>query len=359
MIIVLATGIYPPQIGGPATYVQHVAEQFVAAGHTVTVVTYGEAEESDMWQVERVTARLPLLRWFAYAATLRRVAQDADVLIAFSSISCGVPLVLSGIRKPKKILRLGGDFFWERYTDWGGTKSLRAFYDTGALFSKWLMALVLRQFDHLVFSTQWQQALYQTHYRKLPATSVIQNALPVAVDPLAPVHHEAHSPLRLLFMGRFVRFKNISALLQALPQVPECTLTLIGTGPLDDALRTQVEQLDLHIRVQFVGPVHGEDKQEMFAMHDALILPSLTEISPNTALEARAYGVPVVLSAETGLSAELTHGMMLLPLHTTDDIAKAISQVITEYDVIAETASKPIAERSWSAVAADWLALLS
>jgi hypothetical protein len=61
-----------------------------------------------------------LFRWWRYARMLRKIGRDADVVIAFSSVSAGVPLWMSRLKKPKKILRLGGDFLWERYTDGGG-----------------------------------------------------------------------------------------------------------------------------------------------------------------------------------------------------------------------------------------------
>ena len=40
MKIVLATGIYPPDIGGPATYVRNLAERLTAMGGQVTVIAY-------------------------------------------------------------------------------------------------------------------------------------------------------------------------------------------------------------------------------------------------------------------------------------------------------------------------------
>ena len=38
--ILLATGIFPPDIGGPATYVENLAIELEKLGHKVRVVTY-------------------------------------------------------------------------------------------------------------------------------------------------------------------------------------------------------------------------------------------------------------------------------------------------------------------------------
>ncbi|PIR53728.1 hypothetical protein COU75_04415 [Candidatus Peregrinibacteria bacterium CG10_big_fil_rev_8_21_14_0_10_42_8] len=358
MKIILATGIYPPQIGGPATYTKELAAQLSKAGYDITVVTYGEMVESKDWKVESVSKFIPLIRWWWYSQKLREVGADADVVYAFSSISCGIPLVLSGIKKPKRVLRLGGDFLWERYTDFGGTKSLRSFYESPFILGKWMMTWLLRRFDHIVFSTEFQQELYEKHYKKLPRHSVIENALEVEsgkwkVESIT----SPHTPFRLLFMGRTVQFKNIPALIDAVAQMPDCFLTIVGEGPLDDMLRKKVEHLGLHTRIQFSVSVSGAEKRDMFASHDLLVLPSLTDISPNTALEARSWGLPVFLTKETGLSEDLRQGMTLADMTSPKDIVSAIDAVRKDYPSLRTACNIPLKERSWTMVAEDHCSL--
>ena len=108
MKVVLATGIYPPEIGGPATYVRALAAELSKKNIDVTVITYGEPHTAEDWRVITVSKSIPILRWIAYAFTLRAHGKDADAVIAFSSMSAGVPLWLAHLKKPKKILRLAG-----------------------------------------------------------------------------------------------------------------------------------------------------------------------------------------------------------------------------------------------------------
>ena len=100
MKVILATGIYPPEIGGPATYVRALAEAMVGKGIEVSVITYGEvreygSKEVQKWPVMYVAKSLPIIRWLKYASALKQHAADADAVIAFSSIYAGVPLLLS------------------------------------------------------------------------------------------------------------------------------------------------------------------------------------------------------------------------------------------------------------------------
>ena len=109
MKIVLATGIYPPDIGGPATYSRELASELQKRGEDVTVITYGEVDieqrktfDNEDWIVECVPRfGGPITRWLRYAAVLKRCARDADFVIAFSSVSCGVPIKLARLKKPK------------------------------------------------------------------------------------------------------------------------------------------------------------------------------------------------------------------------------------------------------------------
>ena len=350
MKVILATGIYPPEIGGPATYVQALAKELTQKGNDVTVITYGKRKFDDSkWAVIHVSKSIPILRWWKYAKALRQHGKDADIVYAFSSVSCGVPIWLARLKGPKKILRLGGDFFWERYTDRGGMMSLKEWYGKGSFVLKSLSPWVLKTFDHIVFSSRYQEEVYENCYKKLPEHSVIENALPSGV----PQKHQKHTPFRLLFMGRFVAFKNLLALIEAMAHLEACELTLVGNGPMKGKVQTHASAFSVLNRVKFVDPVHGAEKQKVFAEHDLMVIPSITELTPNVALEARAAGLPVLLTEETGLSEQLRSGMTVAPLKTPIDIAREIGGLMTIYQAISEAASQEAPQRGWQEVAEE------
>lgn len=352
MKIILATGIYPPDIGGPATYVKALAKELQEMKHEVVVITYGDCtlQIADPWPVLCISkSGGPLLRWWRYSRALKKHGADADIIYAFSSVSVGVPLRMAGVRKPKKILRLGGDFLWERYTDRGGVVNLREWYGTISHLRLMICDWLLKHFDHIVFSSAFQRDIYGDHYKDLPAYSVIENALPAG----ATVLHEKHEPLRLLFLGRLVKFKNLSSLLKALKDFPRATLTIAGSGPELSSLQALARTLNLDERVLFTGNREGKDKQKLFYEHDLLVLPSITEISPNVALEARAVGMPVLLTEATGLSAAFQRGMVVRSLFDAQHILTAIKEVQKKYGETAAGAAQPAVLRLWSTVALE------
>jgi glycosyltransferase involved in cell wall biosynthesis len=357
MKIVLATGVYPPDLGGPATYTNHLFEEFSAMGHDVRVVTYGDYDVTS--DDHRVCVVLKtgnvFARWWRYAKALRVTTRDADCVLALSSVSVGVPLVLARLKKPKKFLRLGGDFFWERYTDAGGMLSLRAWHrSTQSFLWRIILRFIFSQFDEIVYSTRFQEEIHETAYASLPPHCVLENGVSF-------LHNSSSFPRsfekkRLLFLGRFVGFKNLFVLLQALTQLPDYSLTLAGDGPLRRRIEQEIHRLSLSDRVRMLPPVHGEAKRHLFDTHDLLVLPSITEISPNTALEATSAGLPVLLTSETGFVPPLTNGMMLMPLSLPEEIVKGVWKAEECYDVLAKYCSVHHS-RSWRTVAEEWVQL--
>ena len=156
-------------------------------------------------------------------------------------------------------------------------------------------------------------------------------------------------------MGRFVSFKNLPTLLDAMQELPDVRLTLIGSGPMEGRLRARAGLLGLGDRVEFRKPVAGEEKQRTFAEHDLLILPSVTEISPNVALEAVSAGLPVLLTEETGYRSEMSSLLLIKPLRTAKEIMAAVREVIRNYSYEEKVEKR----RDWDTVAKDWVTFLS
>jgi hypothetical protein len=105
MKIVIATGIYPPDIGGPAYYAQGLSGALRAAGHDAPVVTYG------------VLKALPTgIRHLAYMFRLTPSLIRADAVVALDTFSVALPVViLAQLFRVPVVIRTGGDFVWEHY----------------------------------------------------------------------------------------------------------------------------------------------------------------------------------------------------------------------------------------------------
>jgi rhamnosyl/mannosyltransferase len=100
---------------------------------------------------------------------------------------------------------------------------------------------------------------------------------------------------RVLFVGRFVYYKGVHVLLDAIARASG-TLVLVGEGPLEPALRARVAELRLGDRVVFAGRVPEADLPRWYRSCDLFVLPSVarTEAFGVVQVEAMAAGLPVV-----------------------------------------------------------------
>jgi glycosyltransferase involved in cell wall biosynthesis len=110
----------------------------------------------------------------------------------------------------------------------------------------------------------------------------------------------------LVFLGRLVSDKGVDLLLRALRDVRweegASNLTIIGTGPEEQALRALTRELDLREQVEFAGEKSGDELARLLNQHRIMIVPSRwAEPFGVVALEGIACGCAVIGSEDGGL----------------------------------------------------------
>jgi glycosyltransferase involved in cell wall biosynthesis len=121
MRIVIASGIYPPDIGGPATYSQLIAREFIKCGIGVKVICYsdkkyGPGDKNEKFKIIRIKRnKNALLRYFVYFLHLFKASLNTDVIYAQGSLSAGFPAMwVSKILGKKFVIKIVGDYAWEQ-----------------------------------------------------------------------------------------------------------------------------------------------------------------------------------------------------------------------------------------------------
>jgi rhamnosyl/mannosyltransferase len=113
----------------------------------------------------------------------------------------------------------------------------------------------------------------------------------------------AHSGSLLLFVGRLCYYKGLEVAIKAMAEV-DGTLLIVGTGPLEQALRGRIRDLSLTDKVVLVGPVDDSALAAHLHCCDLLVLPSTyrSEAFGLVMLQAHACARPVICSDLPGLS---------------------------------------------------------
>jgi glycosyltransferase involved in cell wall biosynthesis len=141
---------------------------------------------------------------------------------------------------------------------------------------------------------------------------VCHNALrPDCLDhPPPPKKRNHNAPFRIGFAGRLVPLKGLASMIHAIAMLKEnglaVELHIAGIGPEQKRLLTCAEQLDIADRIIFHGFVNN--MPNFFQSIDAFALPSIRESFGNAALEAMAFGCPVLGSRVDGLAEVVQNG---------------------------------------------------
>lgn len=316
MRVLLATGIYPPETGGPATFVPALAAEWKARGMEVTIVTYGDERThlSKEWLVEVVSrAGGVLVRYVRYALRVWRLARRADVVFLQGAFSEGLPGTIGAMlaRRPT-MLRVPGDFAWEGMQREGvsSAQALEQFLATKKPL-KWravfaVESWVARRAKAVVTPSRYLQALAVAWKVREERRHVIYNTVRLEQNlPSREVLRRelgiAEGSVVLLVNARGASWKRVDFLLEILRVLPsQYVLVHVGEGPEIAAWKTRAEALGVAERVQWKGRVPYEDAQRWARAADALLLPSLYEGFPHVAIEAACHGTPCFLSDQGG-----------------------------------------------------------
>jgi glycosyltransferase involved in cell wall biosynthesis len=118
------------------------------------------------------------------------------------------------------------------------------------------------------------------------------------------------SEFAVAIVGRLVSEKNhdfaLSVFDELLAIKPSARLFIVGSGPLEQALRDRAHQLDISDQVSFLGI--RTDVDELFCAFDALMIPSIQEAFPLVAIEAQSSGLPLFVSDGVPEGIEIVDG---------------------------------------------------
>ena len=143
-----------------------------------------------------------------------------------------------------------------------------------------------------------------------------------------------HVPLDgyVLLLGTLEARKNVGVILDAFSRLTQSASTarlVLAGGATPDANEwlARVSQPPLKGRVEYLGYIGDDRREEIFAGARALVLPSLDEGFGLTALEAMSAGVPVLASNRGSLPEVVGSGGLLLDPTDVDGWASAIDRV--------------------------------
>jgi len=323
--IMLATGIFPPDVGGPAVHTLNFLKGLNDADLKTGVVAYSDVkfyEDIDNnYEVERVSRKIPYgIRHLIYFVRLFVASLKYEIIYAQDISAAGLPAVaVSKLIKRRFFIRIGGDLLWERLAEKGKTKlSVINFYEKEKYKKYYLYHIgesVLKRAEKIIVPTELLAGVYKKYYG-IPEKNIIVLPNPL---PFVPENHsiqrEIVSEKKILFAGRFVKYKNLEKLIIAFAniynEIGPAKLVLIGDGPEKRQLVRLVKRLNLRNQILFETQLPHDELMEEIKKASLCVGPALTEFNPNFILECLSLEKPVILTKENGLSIKLPEKYLL------------------------------------------------
>jgi glycosyltransferase involved in cell wall biosynthesis len=337
--VVIASGIFPPDIGGPATHTADLAIELTDRGHYVHVLTLWDGVTRDQNEgVVRFPRRWPLpVRLCSVIFWLVSRRRDYDVIYAVGLL----PEAVAGAclaRRPV-VAKVVGDPAWERATrrnlTRAGFEDFQRAADGGVQVR--LMAFLrdwsLRHATKVIAPSRYLQGIVRGWVGDDVQIEVVPNGVraPAVGDP----DRQADDGLRLIFVGRLVSHKRVDVLLGAVFRTEGVRLEIIGEGPERRSLNQLAHELDLGDRVSFAGSLTHKEVMKRLGAADAMVLASEIEGLPHAVIEAFAVGVPVIAPPVGGMGEAVTDGEngLLVDPPTEMNFACAISRLRDDVDL--------------------------
>lgn len=149
--------------------------------------------------------------------------------------------------------------------------------------------------------------------------------------------------LRWLYVGRMVEHKGVLALVDGFARVaaddPAVSLTLVGSGPIEDALDARITELGLGSRITRLPAVPPDAVTALMHEHDVLVHASRLETFGMTVVEAIATGTPVLVAGSQGpreTLAGLEHraGLLIEPSDDPEVIVEGFRTLRARLDTL-------------------------
>jgi glycosyltransferase involved in cell wall biosynthesis len=311
MKVEIVSGIWPPDVGGPASHAPELASWLRGRGHHVeALVTADRAPADESYPVRWVSRRLPVgVRHAAVVKALAARARHADVVYATSML--GRSAVATALTRTPLVVKLTSDPAFERARRRGVVGGAVADFQTsaggttvGALRAA--RNATLGRAAHVVCPSTFMAELAISWGVPEERVTVLPNPAPRPEE--AAAISLADRPA-LVFAGRLTPAKDLGVALRALALVPEATLTIAGDGAERAALEALAAEVGVGDRVRFVGALPRADVLGLMAAADLVVLSSAWENFPHGLVEALAMGTPVVATRTGGVPEIVEDGL--------------------------------------------------
>lgn len=341
--------MFPPDLGGPATYVPSLGRFLVERGHEVRVLAFcsDPAPTGYPFPVETISRGSLPVRYLRAFWRVLRTAGWADVVYVQEHLAL-LHVLAARLRRRPVVIRIMVDGAWEisHRKGWCGGASITEFQGRRYGWRVGLARALQRRWwgmcRRIVCCSDFLRGILNDSYGvPREKTVTILNAYhgPRAAD-VTETRSEARAALGLaedrryvLTVCRLMVWKRVDQVVRALPELPEdVELLVAGDGDMLEPWRDLARQLHVDKRVHFLGNVPHDRIPLHVRAADVFVLNSEYEGLSHTLLEVQALGTPMVASGVCGNPEVVEDGVNGLLVDPGDHrtVARAVQRILDD-----------------------------
>jgi glycosyltransferase involved in cell wall biosynthesis len=341
MNILITVGIFPPDIGGPASFVPKIANHLINMDNEVKIICLADEEnllledELDVLRIRR-SIYLPI-RWFKTISLIIKHGRKSDILFVNG---LGVEAAIANLYLRKKIVRkIVGDPVWERFYN---KKRTSETFDDFQNLKHNLNVRIQKLIRNWSISSSEVVITPSDHLKEFinrinPKTEVLKINNGIEITEFKRSKTPLHE-FNILINSRLVVQKNIHLVIEAMDSIKnlDINLKIIGEGGEFASLEELITNLKIQNRVKMIGKVENNLISEYLKTSNLFIQASDYEGLPHSILEAINYEVPI-LSTEVGGCKDLLdngdRGFIISSPQNKQQIAEKIDYIYENYDI--------------------------
>jgi glycosyltransferase involved in cell wall biosynthesis len=334
--ILQVSAYYPPHLGGQENAVYDLSRQLADAGHRVQVLTSAKGSNRKGVKTEGnvlvrrmrglVFGHAPIMPLFP--VRLFRAAKTNTVvhLHIGQAFTPEMVWLVSKLRRFKYIAELHIDF------EPSGPAGVLL-----PLYKRLILKRVLQSAASVVALNEKTLRIVRNRYGYTGDARILHNGIN---EDYFTVNRPAADPnppriLRLLFVGRLSKQKNLPALLEAIATTKrKVYLDVLGDGEEREEIKRAIKAHGL-TNVTLHGRQGREEVMKFYKSCDALMMPSLYEAQPLVLLEAMAAGIPIIGTNVIGVADHIKDaGIIVEP--TVSGLIDGIERYYRQYSSLPE-----------------------
>ena len=340
MDILITVGIFPPDIGGPASFVPKISKYLINKGHNVKIICLSDKEHltyKDDINVIRINRSSPIIfRWLKTIVKIYSNSKKSD-LIFVNGLGTETTIANLFIRK-KVIRKIVGDPVWERvYNKNLIDESFDDFQENNHGLSISLQKMIRNwsiNKSNLIITPSQHLKNFIDKIGFDKNIFVINNGVNIEQHNKVVLENNI---IQLLVVSRLVSQKNIDSIIKAVKVMENenIILNIVGDGSEINNLKLLVKKYELDKKINFIGKIENTKLNEYLKNADIFIQASNYEGLPHSILEAINYEIPILSTEVGGCSAILNKGERgyIIPMPVSEvEISEGIRTIINNKD---------------------------